>query len=116
MDGGGDPLREPPLPEDAGPVSDEEILDGGLPPIVLGETANRAGILSAWWPRAELNFWSVQGRHEVDFVANLGRRCVAIEVKAGSRFRGRELSGLKPSWRRPLRLRPGFSPTTVPRR
>jgi predicted AAA+ superfamily ATPase len=56
---------------------------------------NLAGILSAWWPRAELNFWSVQGRHEVDFVASLGRRCVGIEVKAGSRFRSRELGGLE---------------------
>ncbi len=222
---GGDPLREAPLPEGAGPVGDDEILDGGLPPIVLGETTSRelwllgyeqtylerdvrmlsqvadlaafrqllhlaalrngqilnqsdlardaklpgttvsrylglleasfvltrlapylrsrttrlikspklfvadsglaahlggvtelsaisgeplrgplfegwvqqnlAGIASAWWPRAELNFWSVQGRHEVDFVFSLGRRCVGIEVKAASRFRGRELGGLK---------------------
>jgi predicted AAA+ superfamily ATPase len=56
---------------------------------------NLAGILSAHVPEAELCFWSVQGRHEVDFVVTVGRRVFAIEVKAGSRFGRGDLAGLR---------------------
>jgi uncharacterized protein len=56
---------------------------------------NLAGILAAQADRTELGFWNVQGRHEVDFVLVAGRRCVAIEVKAGSRFLDRDLTGLR---------------------
>ncbi len=56
---------------------------------------NLAAILGAHLPQAELAFWSVQGRHEVDFVVSSGRRAVGIEVKAGSRFGDRDLAGLK---------------------
>lgn len=56
---------------------------------------NLAGILSAHLPRAELAFWSVQGRNEVDFVITDGARSLAIEVKAGSRFGGRDQAGLR---------------------
>jgi hypothetical protein len=56
---------------------------------------NLAGILASWSGRAELAFWSVQGRHEVDFVVSSGRRFVAVEVKAGSRFGDRDLGGLR---------------------
>jgi predicted AAA+ superfamily ATPase len=56
---------------------------------------NLAGLLGAHLPRAQLGFWSVQGRHEVDFVVSSGRRAVGIEVKAGSRFGDRDLAGLK---------------------
>lgn len=56
---------------------------------------NLAGILSAYLPDAELCFWSVQGRHEVDFVVSVGRQAVAIEVKAGSRFGRGDLAGLR---------------------
>jgi len=56
---------------------------------------NLAGITSVRWPRAEITYWSVQGRHEVDFVVTLGRRSVAVEVKAGSRFGQRDLAGLR---------------------
>lgn len=56
---------------------------------------NLSGILSARFPRAELSFWSVQGRYEVDFVVSRGRDVVAVEVKAGSRFNDRDLAGLQ---------------------
>jgi predicted AAA+ superfamily ATPase len=56
---------------------------------------NLAGILQAHDPRAELAFWNVQGRHEVDFVVTSGRRSLAIEVKAAARFAERDLSGLR---------------------
>ena len=56
---------------------------------------NLAGILASRLPRCELGFWSVQGRHEVDFVVSRGRDVVAIEVKAGRRFHDKELGGLR---------------------
>jgi hypothetical protein len=46
-------------------------------------------------PEAELAFWGVQGRHEVDFILSRGRRTLAIEVKAASRFGGNDLAGLR---------------------
>jgi predicted AAA+ superfamily ATPase len=56
---------------------------------------NVAAILEARAPRAELSFWGVQGRHEVDFVVSQGRTAVGIEVKAGTRFRDADLAGLR---------------------
>lgn len=56
---------------------------------------NLAGILNAHLPRARLDYWSLQGRHEVDFVLSLGPRAVAIEVKAAARIGERDLAGLK---------------------
>jgi predicted AAA+ superfamily ATPase len=56
---------------------------------------NLAGILAAHLPQARLDYWSVQGRHEVDFVVSLGRATVAIEVKAAARVGDRDLAGLR---------------------
>jgi predicted AAA+ superfamily ATPase len=42
-----------------------------------------------------VDFWSVQGRHEVDFVVTTGRVSVGIEVKAATRFGDRDLAGLR---------------------
>ena len=56
---------------------------------------NLLGIIEARWPEAHLHFWNVQGRHEVDFVIEAGRSCVALEIKAGARWEARDLSGLK---------------------
>ena len=56
---------------------------------------NIAAILEAHATRAELSFWSVQGRYEVDFVVSQGRTAVGIEVKAGTRFRDADLAGLR---------------------
>jgi len=56
---------------------------------------NLTAIVDAHLPRAEVSFWSVQGRHEVDFVIVHGARCLAIEAKAATRFDGRDLAGLR---------------------
>jgi predicted AAA+ superfamily ATPase len=56
---------------------------------------NLAGMLQAHDPRAELAFWNIQGRHEVDFVLTSGRRSLAVEVKAAGRFGERDLAGLR---------------------
>jgi predicted AAA+ superfamily ATPase len=56
---------------------------------------NLRAILSAHLPRADLCFWHVQGRHEVDFVVSAGRSAVAIEVKGATRFDDRDLAGLR---------------------
>ena len=56
---------------------------------------NLLGILDATWPEARLHFWNVQGRHEVDFVIEAGRSCIAIESKSGTRWTDRDLAGLR---------------------
>jgi predicted AAA+ superfamily ATPase len=56
---------------------------------------NLAGILGAHLPHAEISFWSVQGRHEVDFIVASRRRAIAIEVKAATRFGDRDLASLR---------------------
>lgn len=56
---------------------------------------NLASILSAHALGARLNYWAVQGRHEVDFVIERGRDCLAVEVKWASRWSDDDLSGLE---------------------
>jgi uncharacterized protein len=56
---------------------------------------NLLAILQAAWSRANAYFWNIQGRHEVDFVIEVGNRCVAIEVKAAARWEKEDLSSLK---------------------
>ena len=56
---------------------------------------NLLSILSSGWPKASLHFWAVQGHHEVDFVIEEKRFCIALELKAAARWRERDLSGLK---------------------
>ena len=56
---------------------------------------NLASILEADWPGARLAYWHVQGRHEVDFVVEVGRDTLAIEVKATARWDDRDLAGLR---------------------
>ena len=55
---------------------------------------NLLSILSAKWP-ASLHFWMVQGRHEVDFVIEAKRSCMALEVKSAARWQEKDLAGLK---------------------
>jgi predicted AAA+ superfamily ATPase len=75
------------------PPDTDEPLRGALFETFVAQ--NLAGIVAAGWPMAELFFWHVQGRHEVDFVLAAGRECLAIEVKAASRWNPRDLSGLR---------------------
>ncbi|HOW55587.1 MAG TPA: ATP-binding protein [Syntrophorhabdaceae bacterium] len=56
---------------------------------------NLTGILHSTWPKAELFFWNIQGRHEVDFVISAGKKCIAVEIKGSSRWDRQDLSGLK---------------------
>ena len=58
-------------------------------------TQNLLSILSAKWQKASLYFWAVQGRHEVDFVIEAGRSCIALELKSAARWQERDLAGLK---------------------
>jgi uncharacterized protein len=74
-------------------VAADETMRGALFETYVGQ--NLAAILGARLPRARLDFWSVQGRHEVDFVVSSGRSCIGIEVKAAGRFSERDLAGLK---------------------
>ncbi|MBI5211323.1 MAG: DUF4143 domain-containing protein [Elusimicrobia bacterium] len=71
----------------------QDPLGGALFETYVGQ--NLEAILAAHWPQARLAFWNVQGRHEVDFVVEAGRECLAIEVKSASRWGDRDLSGLK---------------------
>jgi uncharacterized protein len=56
---------------------------------------NLRSILASWLPQTSLCYWNIQGRHEVDFVAAFGERTVAVEVKRGSRWSGKDLRGLR---------------------
>ncbi len=71
----------------------EEPLLGALFETYVAQ--NLLGIMDARWPEARLYFWSVQGRHEVDFVIEVGSSCMALEIKSGARWAARDLSGLK---------------------
>jgi hypothetical protein len=56
---------------------------------------NLAAILGSEWPEARLGYWHVQGRHEVDFVIESGRDCLAVEIKAAARWDDHDLAGLR---------------------
>ncbi len=56
---------------------------------------NILAILAAHWPEARLHFWQVHGRHEVDFVIEAGRECLAIEVKSSTQWGKSDLQGLE---------------------
>jgi predicted AAA+ superfamily ATPase len=56
---------------------------------------NLVALLDAHLPDAQLSYWHEQGRYEVDFVIETGRRVVAVEVKAASRWTERDLAGLR---------------------
>jgi len=45
---------------------------------------NLVSILSSKWQNASLYVWTVQGRHEVDFVIEAGRSSLALELKAAA--------------------------------
>lgn len=56
---------------------------------------NIVGIIDSCWRQANLYFWNIQGRHEVDFVIEAGNSCIAIEVKSSARWEKDDLGGLK---------------------
>jgi len=70
----------------------DELLRGALFETYAAQ--NLAALLEAHLPDATLAYWHEQGRHEVDFVIESGRKVLAIEVKAATRWSGSDLSGL----------------------
>lgn len=56
---------------------------------------NLSAIINASWADAQLYFWNIQGRHEVDFIVEAGNKCIAVEVKAAARWTDKDLSGLR---------------------
>ncbi|HPO12610.1 MAG TPA: ATP-binding protein [Candidatus Hydrogenedentes bacterium] len=70
----------------------DDILRGSLYETYAAQ--NISGLLEAHLPEAQLSFWHEQGRHEVDFVIESGRKVIAIEVKAATRWGQGDLSGL----------------------
>jgi predicted AAA+ superfamily ATPase len=71
----------------------DDLLRGALFETYLAQ--NLAALLEAHAPDAQLAFWHEQGRHEVDFVIELGRTIFGIEVKAATRWNEGDLSGLR---------------------
>jgi predicted AAA+ superfamily ATPase len=56
---------------------------------------NLSSIINARWKEAKLYFWNIQGRNEVDFIIEVGRSCLAMEVKSSTRWQKNDLSGLE---------------------
>jgi len=56
---------------------------------------NLLSLIQGRWPSACLYFWSIQGRNEVDFIIEVNNHCIALEIKSGTRWQERDLSGLK---------------------
>jgi len=56
---------------------------------------NLLGVLEPHLIRTNIYYWQIAGRHEVDFVLEIGREIVAIEVKAATRWGNSDLSGLQ---------------------
>ena len=56
---------------------------------------NLQSIISSHNPDVKLTYWNIQGRFEVDFILEMGRETIAIEVKYGSRWQESDLAGLK---------------------
>jgi predicted AAA+ superfamily ATPase len=71
----------------------DDLLRGALFEAYFGQ--NLAALLEAHLPDAQLAYWHEQGRYEVDFVIEAGRRVFAIEVKAATRWGESDLAGLR---------------------
>lgn len=71
----------------------DDLLRGALFETYVAQ--NLAALLEAHLPDARLSYWQEQGRHEVDFVIEAGRKVLAIEVKAATRWTESDLSGLR---------------------
>jgi predicted AAA+ superfamily ATPase len=56
---------------------------------------NLRSLVEAWEPEGGLYFWNVQGRHEVDFILELSRGLMALEIKSGNRWKESDLAPLR---------------------
>lgn len=78
-----------------------EDVDPGLNEPLMGRmfetyvAQNLLSIIHGSWTAARLYFWSLQGRHEVDFIIEVGNHCIALEIKSGARWESRDLAGLR---------------------
>jgi predicted AAA+ superfamily ATPase len=71
----------------------DDLLRGALFETYVAQ--NLAALLEAHLPEAQMGYWHEQGRHEVDFVIEVGRKVFGIEVKTGTRWNESDLSGLR---------------------
>ncbi|MBI2435052.1 MAG: ATP-binding protein [Candidatus Hydrogenedentes bacterium] len=71
----------------------EDLLRGALFETYTAQ--NLTALLEAHLPDAQLSYWHEQGRHEVDFVIETGRKVIAIEVKSATRWSENDLSALR---------------------
>jgi hypothetical protein len=71
----------------------DDLLRGALYETYVAQ--NLAALLEAHLPDAQLAYWHEQGRHEVDFVIEAGRKVAAVEVKAATRWDESDLAGLR---------------------
>jgi predicted AAA+ superfamily ATPase len=78
--------------EGTSPVAGESLI-GALFETYVAQ--NLMSIVEARIPGGHLYFWGVQGRHEVDFVLEVGNKCLALEAKSAPRWADRDLSGLR---------------------
>lgn len=69
-----------------------EVLRGALLENYVMQ--NLQGIISAHEPDVKITYWNVQGRFEVDFILEIGRKTIAIEIKNGGRWNKKDLAGL----------------------
>jgi hypothetical protein len=69
---------------------------------------NLASLIETGWPGARLHYWHVQGRYEVDFVIEVGRESLAVELKSYGRWSERDLAGLRAFLDRTPRCRAGI--------
>ena len=72
---------------------EDDVMRGALFETYVAQ--NLTALLEAYLPDANLSFWNEQGRHEVDFVVETGRKVFAIEVKASTRWNQSDLSSLR---------------------
>ena len=71
----------------------EEPLVGAMFETYVAQ--NLLSLIKSCWTEAQIHFWNIQGRHEVDFIIEANRQCIALEIKSSSRWHERDLSGLK---------------------
>ena len=56
---------------------------------------NLLAIFSSHHPDVHMGYWNIQGRFEVDFILEIGRETIAMEIKYGTRWGENDLKGLK---------------------
>lgn len=74
-------------------TGDDEPMRGAL--FETYALQNMSSILEAHLPDARISYWHVQGRREVDFVIEHKKICVAIELKAATRWSEGDLTSLR---------------------